>query len=169
MSLFNGLTPLRPHRQLCFRAMVVLATASLIASCAGITQRPAPPRVEVAGLQGAMLAGNALTLVVTLRVTNPNPFPIAVDTLEADVTLEGTPAATGRLPAPVTLAASGETRVDVEARANVQVLTGLLERILRRGRLSYEITGFLVALDGRRLNFSKRGDLNAGDLLGRRQ
>ncbi|MEP6658017.1 MAG: LEA type 2 family protein [Betaproteobacteria bacterium] len=169
MFLFRCLTPLRLHRQGRVRAMVVLAAASLIAGCAGIAQRPVPPRVEVAGLQGAMLAGNALTLVVALKVTNPNPFPIAIDALEADVTLEGTPAAAGRLPAPVTLAASGETRVDVEARADVHVLTGILERVLRRGRMSYEVTGVLVALDGRRLNFSKRGDLNAGDLLGRRQ
>lgn len=169
MSVFDYVTALRLRRRLRVRAAIVLAAATLVASCAGIAQRPAAPRVEVAGLQGATLAGNALTLVVALKVTNPNPFPIAVDTLEADVTIEGTPAATGRLPAPVTLAAGGETRVDVETRADLQVLTGLLERILRRGRLSYEITGFLVASDGRRLNFSKRGDLNAGDLLGRRQ
>lgn len=131
--------------------------------------RPVLPRVQVDRVQGATLVGNALTVLVTLKVANPNSFPFAIDVLEADVAIEGTPAAHGRLPAPITLAASGDTRVDIEARADVNVMAGLLERIVRRGHLAYEITGFLIAQDGRRLNYSKRGELNAADLLGRRQ
>jgi LEA14-like dessication related protein len=146
----------------------MLLMLAALQSCAAIAPRPIVPRVEIEGVRAATLVDNAITLLVGLKVTNPNAFNVAVDVVEADVRIEGLPAASGRLPSPVTLAGNGDTHVDVEARTTVDNLSRVLDTALRRGRLAYEITGYAIIQDGRRITYSKQGDVTLAELLGRR-
>lgn len=147
--------------------VALLAAAAMLAGCATLAPRPLAPRVDVLGVRGASLAGSALSLRVLLNVTNPNPFPVALDVLEADIEIESTRAARGRMPAPVTLAASADTKVEIDAQTDVAVLGSLFERALAKGRLDYAISGFVVLADGRRFDYRRRGDIAPADLLGR--
>ena len=149
-------------------AGVVVLMLAALQSCAAIAPRPIVPRVQIDGLRAASLVNNEITLIVGLKVTNPNAFAVTVNTVEAEVHIEGLPAATGRLPTPVTIVASGDTHVDVEARTTVDTLSRLLDTVMRRGRLAYEITGYAIVEDGRRITYQKQGEVTAAELLGRR-
>lgn len=151
------------------RAAAVLALMlAALQSCAAVAPRPVLPRVQIEGVRTASLVDNAVTLVVGLRVTNPNAFSVAIDTVEAQVHIEGLPTAVGRLLAPVTLVANAHTRVDVEARTTVDSLSRVVETIARRGRLGYEISGHAIIEGGRRVTYQKQGELTLSELLGRR-
>ena len=151
-----------------FSRIAALALAASVAcGCAGLIARPLPPKVEVAGIEGASFSGSSLKVGVVLNVHNPNAFPVAIDTLEANIAIEGTPAATGHLPMPITLAANADTRARIDTSADVQVLGNLVERVIRQGALAYEITGYAVLADGRRLDYRRKGELSAADLLKR--
>ncbi len=151
-----------------FVTAVVIAMMCALQSCAAFAPRPIVPRVQIEGIRTASLVNNAVTLLVAITVTNPNAFSVAIDQVEADVRIEGMPAATGRLPAPVTLAANGDTHVEVEARTTVDTLSRLVEIAVRKGHLAYEVNGFAIVQDGRRITYQKHGELKAADLLGRR-
>ena len=147
---------------------VVVTMMCALQSCAAFAPRPVVPRVQIEGIRAGSLANNAITLLVALKVTNPNAFAVAIDQVEADVRIEGLPAATGHLPSPVTLAGNGDTRVEVEARTTVDMLSRLIDMAVRKGRLAYEINGFAIVQDGRRITYQKQGELKPEDLLGRR-
>ena len=101
-----------------------------------------------------------------LNVQNPNAFAVPVQNLDAEIAIEGLRTASARLPAPVVLAASGDTRVELEASADAALITPLLARILRSGRVAYVIAGTAVLGDGRQLKYRREGELT-GDLLGK--
>ncbi len=147
---------------------VVVSTICALQSCAAFAPRPIVPRVQVEGVRAGSLVDKAVTLVIALKVTNPNAFAVAIDQVEAEVRIEGSPTATGHLPMPVTLVANGDTHVDVEAHTTLDALSRLLEAALRKGRLAYEINGFAVVQDGRRITYEKQGEMRPADLLGPR-
>jgi LEA14-like dessication related protein len=148
---------------------VALAGALALSGCASLGSRPLPPRVEVIGVQRAAIDARDLTLTVVLNVNNPNAYAVGIATLQAEVAIEGSRLASARLPAPVTLAPAGDTRVEIDAHADLRSAGGLLERVLRTGRIAYEITGYAVLQDGRQLDYRRQGELSAADLLGSRR
>ncbi|MEP7205388.1 MAG: LEA type 2 family protein [Casimicrobiaceae bacterium] len=145
----------------------MLVVALAVMGCASLGPRPLPPRVEVAGVR--LVAGSAdeLRVRVLLDVRNPNPFAVALRSIEARFDIEEIAVATAELPAPVMLEASGTTRVEVEARADLGALRQVVSRVLRKLAATYDVVGVAVVQDGVRLNFRKHGDLPLADLVGR--
>jgi LEA14-like dessication related protein len=144
-----------------------LLSFALLAGCAGLATRPLPPKVEVEGVRVMVDQGGETRLRVRLDVANPNAYEIAIRRIEASLRIEDRLVALATLPEPVLLPASGNAKVEVEARPDFAALRDVLDRILRRLRAGYEVSGFAVVQEGMRLDFRKRGELPIADLLGR--
>jgi LEA14-like dessication related protein len=149
------------------RTLLALGAAALVAACAALAPRPLPPKVEVEAVRLAIGPAGEPRLGVRLAVDNPNAYAVSIQSIDAELRVEDVPVATAFLPAPVTLVASGRTRVDVEARPDPAALRPVMERMLRSLRAGYEVTGSAVIQSGVRLDFHRRGELPLADLLGR--
>lgn len=79
------------------------------------------------------LGGAALRLWT--RVRNPNPVGLTLSTLSADVSLEGTRAATGDFPLGLPLAAQAESDIPLDLSIDFADLPGLAD-VLRRAASS---------------------------------
>ncbi|MEO5699154.1 MAG: LEA type 2 family protein [Casimicrobiaceae bacterium] len=150
-----------------FGLAAVLVLALGMGGCASFVPRPLPPQVDVAGVRLVTGSADALRARVLLDVRNPNPFAVALQSVDARLAIEEIAVATAELPTPVMLQASGTTRVEVEARADLGALQQVLSRVLRKLAAAYDVVGVAVVQDGVRLNFRKHGDLPIADLLGR--
>jgi LEA14-like dessication related protein len=147
----------------------VAAALLLVAGCAALAPRPLPPKVELAGLRVTRLAPADTRIRIALDVQNPNAYALAVSALDATVTVEGERFATATLASPVTLAATADTRVELEARTEFAAVAAVADRVARERKARYEVAGSAVVQDGLRLPFAKRGELPVGDLLGARK
>jgi LEA14-like dessication related protein len=147
----------------------VAAALLLGAGCAALAPRPLPPKVELAGLRVTRLAPADTRIRIALDVQNPNAYALAVSALDATVTVEGERFATATLASPVTLAATADTRVELEARTDFAAVAAVADRVARERKARYEVAGSAVVQDGLRLPFAKRGELPVGDLLGARK
>ena len=147
--------------------LVLLVCVLACAGCASLATRPVPPKVEVDAVRFALTATGEARIRVALDVQNPNPYDIAVRSIDAAFRIEDVPVATATLLNAATLPASGRTYVEIEARPDVGALREVLDRALRKLSASYEITGTAVVQDGVRLEFRRRGDIALTDLLGR--
>lgn len=88
------------------------------------------------------LGGAALRLWT--RVRNPNPVGLTLSTLRAEVSLEGTRAATGDFPLGLPLQAQGESDIPLDLSIDFADLPGLAD-VLRRAASSQ---GVAYQLDG---------------------
>jgi LEA14-like dessication related protein len=150
-------------------AGLVVAALLLVAGCAALAPRPLPPKVELAGLRVTRLAPADTRIRIALDVQNPNAYALAVSALDATVTVEGERLAIATLASPVTLAATADTRVELEARTDFAAVAAVADRVARERKARYEVAGSAVVQDGLRLPFAKRGELPVGDLLGARK
>jgi LEA14-like dessication related protein len=141
------------------------ALAALLAGCATLAPRPLPAGVALEGVRVTRLTPQDTRLTVTLVVSNPNPYDLAVSALDASVAVDGEPLLTGTLLQPVQLAAGGDTRVQIEARTGFAAILGALDRFTRQRSVRYEVTGSAVVQDGWRLPFRRSGELPGADLL----
>jgi hypothetical protein len=91
-------------------------------------------------------------LRVWTRVTNPNPFGLTLNTLRADITVEGARAASGEFPLGLPLAAGGESVVPIELSFSFADLPGLADAIRRATAgqpLAYQVDGTIGVEAGR--------------------
>ena len=146
----------RPMRQLC-----ILLLAAVMVSCAGLgnlQQIIAPPRFEQAPNQPAeiRLLGPSVNsplgsagVRIWLQVSNPNPFGF---TLNADLTLEGSHAATGSFPLGLPLGAGQQNVVPLDLSisfADVPGLSRTLGRLAVGGTAAYQLDGTVGIEAGR--------------------
>ena len=141
------------------------ALAALLAACAALAPRPLPPGVALEGVRVTRLTPQDTRLTVTLVVSNPNAYDLAVSALDASIAVDGEPLFTGTLLQPVQLAAGGDTRVQIEARTGFAAILGAIDRITRQRSVRYEVTGSAVVQDGWRLPLRRSGELPGADLL----
>jgi hypothetical protein len=99
------------------RKRIVLALwAALCVGCSAAPRSLQPPRVEVVGLSVLSPGAAAPRFRVSLRITNPNPEALSVETLRFSVRLGGEGVLDGDAAEPITVPAQGEQtlRVDVD-------------------------------------------------------
>ena len=99
--------------------------------------------IRLAGPSSRQPLGGAALRLWT-RISNPNPVGITLSTLRADVSLNGTHAATGDFPLGLPLAAGAETDVPLELSIDFADLPGLadvLRRAIASQQVPYEVDG----------------------------
>lgn len=134
-------------------ALVALLSTTSCAELGQLARAIQPLRFsEVPGQQSTIrlagpstrqpLGGAALRLWT--RVSNPNPVGITLSTLRADVSLDGTHAATGDFPLGLPLAAGGESDVPLDLSidfADLPALADVLRRTIATQQVPYEVQG----------------------------
>ena len=135
---------------------IVLALALLAASCAGMTalQRIVqPPRFEQAPDRPAEISFTAPSLAnpaggagvtLWLQVTNPNPFGFTLTTLDTELMLEGSRAATGSFPLGLPLGALQTTVIPLDLAisfADLPAIGAAVRSATTGNPLSYELHG----------------------------
>lgn len=141
------------------------ALVALFAGCAALAPRPLPPGVALEGVRVTRLTAQDTRLTITLVVSNPNAYDLAVSALDADVAVDGERLLTGSLLQPARLAAGADTRIEIEARTGYGAIVAALDRFTRQRSVRYEVTGSAVVQDGWQLPLRRSGELPGADLL----
>ena len=152
------------------RAILPLS-AVVLAACAD-APRLERPRVVVDSVRLERMTGAEASIVVTLNLANPNAREIAVDAIDASVTVEDMPIGSATLKAPVRLPANGEATATLQVRAGLAVVMQLAAEIARRAqaqngsgeatRVRYAVSGTATLEVGPPLPFSRSGDFRIG-------
>jgi len=139
--------------------LAVLVAAIVLAGCAALAPKLAAPELRAARVDVLEVALPDLWLRLSLLLSNPNDVAIEVDALDVTLTLDGEAVSEARLGRPVSLPAGIDTRVDLEARADVSRALAVAGRALGSGRVAipYEIAGVVTLAGGRRFPFTRRG------------
>jgi LEA14-like dessication related protein len=155
-----------------FVTLLVAALALGAASCAMLGPRIAPPTVTVNAVVLDRLEGLEARFVASVTLANPNPREVAVESLDATLSIEGESVATATLAAPVTLPASGSADTEVVARTGVDAILRAVGAAMRRlgtanapssgsPSLHYAIEGSARLGGGLRVPFRRTGELGS--------
>ena len=153
------------------RAAIVAATLAVTA-CATFGPRLAAPTVTVNEVVLERLEGLEARFVAGVTLANPNPRELAVDALDATLSIEGEPVATAALAAPVTLPATGSADARVIARTGVDAILRAVAAAMRRlgtagapstasPSLRYTIEGTARMAGGLSAPFRRSGELGS--------
>lgn len=139
------------------RILCALLCCSL-AACASL--RWEKPRIA---LDSARVAGGNLQdtrVQLTLRVSNPNAREVIIDAVRFDVMVAGEKVGSGARTEPVTIAAKGDTRVELDTRFHTLELLRLMSGALQTdGTLAYSVVGEADVRDYGRQGFNQPGSL----------
>ena len=153
------------------RAIVVLLAAALLASCAA-GPRLVAPRVAVDSVQLDRIAGGEARFDVMLRLTNPNPRELAVEAIDASVTIDDVPVGTATLKEPLRLPANGDATATLQARAGLAAVLRLAADFAQRAQeqkqtgqptlVRYSVSGNATIEGGYAIPFSRSGEFRVG-------
>jgi LEA14-like dessication related protein len=122
------------------------------------------PKLPDISLQQVMVSDISLSgasLVFRLALENPNPFAIALDGLEYDVSLAKTSFATGVAKTATPIAANGKIDLDVEMEVKFLRMGQAAHRLISDKSTPYEINGVMVfnapGAGEQRMPFSRAG------------
>ena len=115
------------------------------------------------------IEGASAIFVASVTLTNPNDREIAVDALDATLTIEGEVVATAGLSAPVTLPAKGTAPADIAARTGVDAILRAVANAMRRfgsgtpssPELRYALDGRARLANGLQIPFRRTGELGS--------
>ncbi len=143
----------------------------LMAAC-GDSSRLAAPRVTVDSVRLDRVTGTDATFVVILNVSNPNAREIAVDAIDASVTIENVPVGTANLQSPLRLPANGDATATLQARAGISAVLRVGAEIGQRAQeqkgtgqatqVRYAVTGTATLEGGVPIPFSRSGEFRIG-------
>jgi len=144
----------------------------VLAACAGSPPRLSAPRVVVDSVRVERITGTEASFLVTLNLTNPNAREIAVDAIEANVSIEDVPVGSATLTAPLRLPANGEATATLQARAGIAAALGIAADLAQRAqeqrasgqptRVRYAVSGTATLEGGVPIPFSRSGDFRVG-------
>lgn len=141
------------------RGALLLAAAALLAACAAPREsaRWLAPEVALAGIELRSFGLREQRWALFLRLHNPNPVELPIESLSFVVELAGEPFASGDAVRPLRLPARGEALVELAATTSLADLVRRL-RALRPGEaIDYRIHGSVDAGEHGRYPFARRG------------
>lgn len=143
---------------------MLLAVSLLLTACTLFVPKFEKPSLAVVSV--TLVGGNLLqqNFRVTLRIHNPNDRTLPIKAVNADLRVSGEQIASGSVDQPITVAALGDTDVDMTIKANMALMLLKLSQHgdHRDAPIPYELSG-AVTLDlpfFRTLPFSQSGSLN---------
>ncbi|MEO8486006.1 MAG: LEA type 2 family protein [Betaproteobacteria bacterium] len=134
----------------------------VLAGCATLPRLVAPEIVS-AEVRVVDVRLPVIRIDVELALRNPNPSPVAIASLDADLEIAGERAGTARLAGPVTLESASVSRVLVQTIGDASVALVVLARSLGSARpIDYALRGTVVLADGTAFPFVRRGEVRSG-------
>ena len=153
------------------QAIVVVLAAALLAACA-TTPRLVAPRVAVDSVRLDRIAEGEARFDVMLRLVNPNPRELAVEAIDAGVTIDDVSVGTATLKEPLRLPANGDATATLQARAGLAAVLRLAADFAQRtqeqkGRgqptqVRYSVSGNATVEGGYVIPFSRSGEFRLG-------
>src|SRR5450631_332709 len=149
------------------RARGVLAIASwvlllsLLAACASIGGRVAPPRITVEGIAVGGVQGTDAIVTLSLRIENPNGTELMLHSLRFGLSINDLALTSGTTVRSETIPAGGSAVIEVETRTNINAVLQLiaLSASRRTPSLQYSLDGEAIVQNDVRLPFARRGDI----------
>lgn len=126
---------------LSMRMLLLVPITALLAACSAMLPKLEPPKVDLVGV--AIEGGNFKSerLGFTLEVTNPNNRTLAVESIDYVLTLSGVDFGTGTNAEPFTLAALGQSQVQLEVTADLAKAFQAVLSHLGEPSLDYQVSG----------------------------
>lgn len=124
----------------------VLLAACMLSACASVGNVVSMPGVSLRSVQLTELDFSRQTFVLGFDVTNPNPFPLPIKTVQYGVALDGYRFASGETRSPFTVAASSDGEFSISVNLNLLQTAPQLLAIVRDGvrrDIPYELEGQL--------------------------
>lgn len=140
------------------RIFAFVFTALLLQACSGVPGIVEQPKVSIQniGLQNVSLTQG--TAIVTLNVSNPNPFPLPIRGIEYGVSLNGRPVASGDQVQEQSIGAGQEVPVSIPIKLDFVELARLAPVAWRERKLQYDLTG-AVRLPLIKVPFQRQGGI----------
>ena len=150
--------------------LTILLSIQLLTGCAGIGRRLEPPRISLANIQVQAFTGLETVFQIKLRVFNTNDVDLNVKGIEADLTINGKPFATGVSKAEVQIPAFENRLVTVTVYSSVIDIFKSIHGLQQAEQLKYGLKGKLrVAADNAlstALPFESEGQVTLTDSKG---
>jgi len=146
------------------KLFVFIIVFSLLVACAGLAERPNPPRVSIAGLEVIEIGLFEQRYLLKLRLQNPNDFDINIKGMDYEVFINERPFAHGVSRNKVNLPSFGEDVFDVEVISSLTNLFNQLRTLEQQQDkpLSYRITGGIKTNKWpRKIPFEFKGETTA--------
>ncbi len=143
-------------------AIVVIAALSLT-GCASLVQQTEPPHISITNLKILDIQLLEQQYGLTMRIQNPNDFPLSIKGLSYKLEINGSKLAYGVSNSPITVPAFGEKKLDVTMVSGTFGIIRQLQSLEQQGRelIDYRLSGKL-SLTNRLLPiyFEKTGSLD---------
>jgi LEA14-like dessication related protein len=131
----------------------------LISRCSSLGSLVNKPEVELESFELQDPSLTAATLVFSLRVINPNPFRLLVESLTYDLNLNQKDFAKGQLSESVSISGKDKGVVKLPVRIGYLKLFNSLYEMTEKGTVEYQLKGN-VRVSGFEVPFSLGGKLN---------
>jgi LEA14-like dessication related protein len=152
---------------------VLLTGVAVLAACAD-TPRLEAPRVSVESVRLERITGTEARFDVNLNLSNPNAREIAVDAIDANVTIDDVPVGSATLKSPLRLPASGSATTTLQARAGLSAVLRIAADFAQRAQdqrergtsqatsVRYSVSGTATLDGGWSIPFSRTGEFRIG-------
>ena len=147
---------------------------AVLAACAD-TPRLEAPRVSVDSVRLERITGTEARFDVNLNLSNPNAREIAVDAIDANVTIDDVPVGSATLKSPLRLPASGNATTTLQARAGLSAVLRIAADFAQRAQeqkgtgqatsVRYSVSGTATLDGGWSIPFSRSGEFRIGTPL----
>ena len=129
-----------------WKSGAVLAAGLWMAGCASLEQVVSPPQVSLRNVHVERLDFDEQTFLLSFDVTNPNPFPLPINSIAYGVELDGMRFASGETASNFTIAARGDGEFAISVELNLLRTAPDLLFIVRDGArrdIPYALEGSL--------------------------
>ena len=149
--------------------LALVGVAIALAACAGIAMRD-PPMLDVTAVSLDRVQGPDAYFTIDVLLTNRVERPLAIDALDARLSIEGEEIAQAKLVnGPVLLPANGTAGAQMSAHTGMDAVLRAVATAMRRGAtllapgarpvLHYTLQGSATLEGGGRFPFAKSGEL----------
>jgi LEA14-like dessication related protein len=146
-------------------ALVTMAAFALVfsvlAACASVETRLAPPTVTVEGIAVGGIRGSDAMVTLSLRLENPNATDLMLQSLRFGLSINDIALTSGATARGETIPAGGNALIELETRTNINAVLQVIALSAggRMTSLQYALDGEAVVQNGIRLPFARRGDI----------
>ena len=116
------------------------------------------PKVEFEHVDLRDVSGNGATVLVGLKVENPNGFALHVDSVRYTLDVKGKQIATGSIDKPVEVAAKGSAVVEIPVPVKFSDLFSSVLDLLQSGGTEYHVNGD-ARIGAFTIPFDKKGEM----------
>ncbi|MGB5833675.1 MAG: LEA type 2 family protein [Thiohalocapsa sp.] len=143
-----------------------LAVLLTLTACAGLTNPWTPPEVAVTSLRPQQIGADSQSLLLGLRIRNPNDRTLPINAMSYRLSVEGDEIAAGSGELERQIPAFGEEFAEVSVTGSVAQVASKLPALMLKSRpLQYQIAGTVTVARVLPIPYRYSGELDPNSLL----